>query len=103
MTEDPRIDRLRRLLKEKRAERPRSVPEPVPSLPETLESPDPDERPTSLQGLTFREIQLLQLDLGLTPEQEEWLATKNIPSSDGLRMPNLKFVSQRGKKQVTHE
>lgn len=101
-----KIDRLKRLVAEKQraereAEKPPAPPEALPVVSESVaspfgESPDLEGRPASLQGLTCREIQLLELDSGLNDEEEAWMITKHIPTSDGLRMPRLRAILKHG-------
>lgn len=110
------IDRLRELLSQQEAEAMQSQysqPSPkvviekthsettTPASPEpaTLLKPDNGERPERLKGLSVGEILTMQADNDLTPQEEEWLSYKSIPTDNSMRMPCLKALMRRAQRK----
>lgn len=100
MTGDPRFFRLRQLLAEKRSEA--RQPEPPPAPPEKADQPedpepDPEVMPETLRGWTVGQIALAALDGQLSPEEEDWFLTRDLPEPWGSGMPNLNAILKRKK------
>ena len=104
----PSIERLRELMKAKEAQEP-EPPAPLDSSePIKKENAQPERltekswlerRPKAFEGLSWREIVLLEADEGLDPESLEWLSMKQVPSPyRGLRLPNLKALQRAGQR-----
>ena len=100
MTQDPRFYRLRQLLEEQKVSRP---PEPPPAPPEKADQPedpepDPEVMPETLRGWTPGQMFLAYTDGELSPEEEDWLMSRDLPAEiTGTTMPNLKYILSKGK------
>jgi hypothetical protein len=79
-----RLETLRRLLDEKAKAEPEveEIVEAIYDQP-SREPKDPDKRPASLEGLSWHEIELLEIDGLLTQAEKDWKSYRSGPDIFG--------------------